>query len=44
MKKKYAKDMLILIGASAVSMIAGMVVGCVKEKMKSNTCCLIDEM
>ena len=36
--------MMILAGATVVSMLAGIVVGCMKEKMKDDTYCIIDEM
>ena len=39
------KNIMIIVGASAVSMMAGLLVGCLKEKMKNmETCCIIDEM
>lgn len=44
MKKMNTKDMALLIGASAVSMLAGMIVGCIKEKMKLDSYCVIEEM
>jgi len=43
MKKMKAKDLLILGGASAIAMAAGIVVGWMKEKMKTE-CCIVDEM
>lgn len=44
MKKLNKKDMMILAGATIVSMAAGIVVGCVKNKMKNDTYCIIEEM
>ena len=44
MKKMNKKDMMILAGATIISMAAGIVVGCMKEKMKNDTYCIIDEM
>lgn len=44
MKKLNKKDMMILAGATIVSMVAGIVVGCVKNKMKNDTYCIIEEM
>lgn len=44
MKKMSKKEMMILAGATVVSMLAGIVVGCMKEKMKDDTYCIIDEM
>ena len=38
------KELLILGGASIVSMAAGIVVGCLKEKLMKDTYCIIDEM
>ena len=38
-------NIMIIVGASAISMMAGLAVGCLKEKMKNmETCCIIDEM
>ncbi len=50
--KKMMQDMMqnksnimIIVGASAMSMMAGLMIGCLKEKMKNmETCCIIDEM
>lgn len=42
--KMSKKDMMILAGASLVSMMAGIVVGCLKEKMMKETYCIVDEM
>lgn len=44
MKKMSKTDMLILAGATVASMVAGIVVGCMKEKIKKDTYCVIDEM
>ncbi len=44
MNKMSKKDMMILAGATVVSMVAGMVIGCIKTKMEEDTCCIIDEM
>ncbi len=39
------KNIMIVMGVSAVSMMAGLMLGCLKEKMKNmETCCIIDEM
>ncbi len=46
--KKMLKDnsnIMVIVGASMVSMAAGLMLGCLKEKMKNmDTCCIIDEM
>ncbi len=42
--KMSKKDMMILAGASLISMAAGVVVGMMKEKMMKDTYCIIDEM
>jgi hypothetical protein len=42
--KMSKKDIMILAGASIVSMAAGIVVGCLKEKLMKDTYCIIDEM
>lgn len=44
MKKIKKKELMILAGATIVSMAAGLVIGLMKEKMKMDTCCIIDEM
>ena len=44
MMKMNKKEMMVLAGATIVSMLAGIVVGCMKEKMKNDTYCIIDEM
>lgn len=44
MMKMSKKEMMILAGATVASMLAGIVVGCMKEKMKDDTYCIIDEM
>ena len=44
MMKMSKKEMMVLAGATIVSMVAGIVVGCMKEKMKDDTYCIIDEM
>lgn len=45
---KMSKDKMnwmLLIGGCMVSMAAGMVAGCMKEKMKKmDSCCIIDEL
>ena len=42
--KMSKKDMMILAGATVISMAAGIVVGMMKEKMMKDTYCIIDEM
>ena len=42
--KMSKKDMMILSGASLISMAAGVVVGMMKEKMMKDTYCIIDEL
>lgn len=44
MERMNKKEMMILAGATIISMAAGIVVGCIKEKLKNNTYCIIDEM
>lgn len=44
MMKMNKKEMMLLAGASIVSMAAGIVVGCLKNKMMNDTYCIIDEM
>ncbi len=44
MKNMNKKDLLILLGASTLSMLSGIVIGCIKEKIANNTYCIIDEM
>lgn len=44
MKGLSKKDMMILAGATIASMVAGIVVGCIKNKMKDDTYCIIEEM
>lgn len=44
MMKMSKKEMMVLAGATIASMLAGIVVGCMKEKMKDDTYCIIDEM
>ena len=44
MQRMSKKDMLILAGASIISMAAGIVVGCLKERLMKDTHCIIDEM
>lgn len=44
MRKMKKKELMILAGATIVSMAAGLVIGFMKEKMKMDTCCIIDEM
>ncbi len=44
MMKMSKKEMLVLAGATMISMMAGILVGCMKEKMKNDTYCIIDEM
>lgn len=44
MMKMSKKEMMVLAGATIVSMLASIVVGCMKEKMKDDTYCIIDEM
>ena len=44
MMKMNRKEMMVLAGATIVSMPAGILVGCMKEKMKNDTYCIIDEM
>jgi hypothetical protein len=42
--KMNKKEMMLLAGASIVSMAAGIMVGCLKNKMMNDTYCIIDEM
>ena len=42
--KMSKKDMMILAGASIISMAAGIVVGCMKERLMKDTYCIIDEL
>ncbi len=44
MKKLNKKDMMILAGATALSVVAGIVVSTVKNKMMNDTYCIIEEM
>lgn len=44
LKKINKKDVMILAGATVASMVAGMIIGCMKEKMKMDSCCIIDEL
>lgn len=44
MRKLSKKELMVLALASVVSMAAGIVVGCLKEKMMKDTYCIIDEM
>lgn len=46
MKRMNKKEMMILAGSVVASMVAGIVVGCLKEKfMNENACtCIIDEL
>lgn len=44
MKKLNKKDMIILVGASTIGMLSGIVIGMVKEKMKLDSYCVIEEM
>ncbi len=45
MKRMSKKEMMILAGSVVASMAAGIVVGCLKEKMMNNACtCIIDEL
>lgn len=41
---KNKKEIMILAGSVVLSMAAGMVVGCLKEKMSNSCYCVIDEM
>lgn len=41
---KNKKEIMILAGSVIASMAAGMVLGCLKEKMMNNCYCVIDEM
>ena len=38
------EKMMMLAATAVVSMAAGLLVGCMKERMKINSCCCIDEM
>ena len=42
--KMSKKDMMILAGVSVISMAAGIVVGCMKERLMKDTYCIIDEL
>lgn len=44
MKRMNKREMMVLVGTGVVSMLAGIVVGCIKEKLKNDTYCIIDEM
>lgn len=45
LKKMNKKEMMILAGSVIASMAAGIVVGCLKEKLMNNACaCIIDEL
>jgi hypothetical protein len=44
MQRMSKKDMMILAGASIISMAAGIVVGCMKERLMKDTYCIIDEL
>ncbi|MGN1372060.1 MAG: hypothetical protein ACI4XM_07305 [Candidatus Coprovivens sp.] len=44
MKKISKKEMMILVSASVMSMALGIVVSCIKNKMKNDTYCIIEEM
>ena len=44
MERMNKKEMMILAGATVMSMLAGIVIGCIKNKMKNDTYCIIDEM
>lgn len=41
---KNKKNMLLLVGSLALSMIAGIAVGCGIEKMKKDCYCVIEEL
>ncbi len=45
---KMSKDkmnIMLLVGASAMSLMIGLVAGCLKEKIsKMESCCIIDEL
>lgn len=45
MKRMNKKEMMILAGSVVGSLAAGILVGCLKEKLADNACtCIIDEM
>jgi hypothetical protein len=44
MQRMSKKEMMILAGASIISMAAGIVVGCMKERLMKDTYCIIDEL
>ena len=39
MERMNKKEMMILAGATVMSMLAGIVIGCIKNKMKNDTYC-----
>lgn len=41
---KNKKEIMILAGSVLASMAAGIIVGCLKEKMMNSCYCVIDEM
>ncbi len=41
---KNKKEIMILAGCVIASMAAGMILGCLKEKMSNSCYCVIDEM
>lgn len=44
MRKLSKREMILVAGATMVSMAAGIAIGCMKEKMRMDSCCIIDEM
>lgn len=44
MMKMNKKEMMILAGATVMSMVAGIIIGCIKNKMMNDTYCIIEEM
>lgn len=45
MKKMNKKEMMILAGSVVGSLAAGIIIGCLKEKMMNDACtCIIDEL
>lgn len=41
---KNKKEIMILVGSLVVSMATGLLIGCLKEKMNKECCCVIDEL
>ena len=43
MNKNKTKDVMILVGSIAASMVGGFIIGCVKEKIMNKKCSCMDE-